>query len=146
MRQRKLGSHTPPCHRRMVIGGCTGGGGIQRRKCKNLQRVRMLCVWLLPGRGVIRTVAAVARVAAHSAPVLKTAVLTPPAALDRWEASPPHRIPLNTGRALLSICPSTGGGARCCRCVWCLRVHFCLGGKTDETSTRSAGIGGGAGY
>ena len=57
-------------------------------------------------------------------------------------------IPLNTGRALPSICPSTGGGARCCRCVWCLRVPFVFmggGGKMDETSTRSAGIGVGAG-
>ena len=28
MRQRKLGSHTPPCHRRMVITTQGGGGGV----------------------------------------------------------------------------------------------------------------------
>ena len=49
----------------------------------------MLYVRLLPGRGAIHTVAAVARAAAHWAPVLKTAVRTPPAALDLRELPPP---------------------------------------------------------
>ena len=34
MRQRILGSHTPPCHRRMVIKGARGGGGERVRKFK----------------------------------------------------------------------------------------------------------------
>ena len=43
MRQRKLGSHTPPCHRRMVIttlfsvcSGQDGGGGVTSYVSSNL--------------------------------------------------------------------------------------------------------------
>ena len=65
---------------------------------------------------------------------------SPLSPLDRWGLP---SIPLNTGRGLTSIRPSTGGGAHCYRCVWCLRVLLLLffggggwtGVKTDETST-----------
>ena len=97
--------------------------GTANRRRKNIRgaaggdswRVRMLCVWLLPGRGVIHTVVAAARVAAHSAPVLKTAARTPLVALDRWEPPPIDPFKHRTGppvdlsgyrwrRALLKVC------------------------------------------
>ena len=75
--------------------------------------------------------AADVRAAAHSAPVR---VPLPP--IDGWD--------------LPSIPSSTGGGARCCKCVvpqcdFFLGRGFSLVQKIDETSTRSAGTGGGAG-
>ena len=80
--------------------------------------------------------------ATQPALAVKELVSFPLAPLDRWGLPP---IPLNTGRDLPSIRPSTGGGAHCYRCVRCLRVLFGVGGgKTDETSTLSTGTGGGA--
>ena len=81
---------------------------------------------------------AVTRVAAHRAPAVLTLVRSP--------LSP------RNGRCLPSIPSSTGGGARCYRCVVPRRVFSVLKGarkgqrrKTDETSTQSTGgTGGGA--
>ena len=81
--------------------------------------------------------------AAQPALAVEEVVRFPLSPLDRWGLPP---IPLNTGRDLPSIRSSTGGGAHCYRCVWCLRALFGGGGgKTDETSTLSTGTGGGAG-
>ena len=107
-----------------------------------------LCLLLFSGVGYILPEEAAARVAAHPASTVKEVVRFPLAPLDRWGLP---SIPLNTGRDLPSIRPSTGGGAHCYRCVWCLRVLFFVGDvgvagvKMDETSTRSAGTGGSAG-
>ena len=115
-----------------------------RREC-----VCWSCLLLFPGgwgggEGHNVPQAAADRVAAHSAPAVKEAVRSPLSPMDRWGLP---SIPLNTRRGLPWIRPSTGGGAHCYRCVWFFGAcsFFWGGAKTDETSTRSAGTGGGAG-
>ena len=86
--------------------------------------------------GVYPSVAAAVRAAAHSAPVRGAPVRALLPSIDGWD--------------LPSIRSRTGGGARCYRCVVPQCVFFFgagvfLGAKIDETSTRSAGTGGGAG-
>ena len=93
-----------------------------------------LCVLLFSGMGPIIPEKTAARVAAHPALAEKEVVRFPLAPMDRWGLP---SIPLNTGRDLPSIRPSTGGGAHCYRCV----VPVCPfgGGRGEE------GGGGGRG-
>ena len=72
--------------------------------------VGVCAVPLFPGVEPIIPEKAAARMAAHPALAVKEVVRFPLAPLDRWGLLP---IPLNTGRDLPSIRPSTGGGAHC---------------------------------
>ena len=76
---------------------------------------------LFLGVGPVLPEEAAAQVAAHPALSVKEVVRILLALMDRWGLP---SIPLNTGRDLPSIRPSTGGGAHCYRCVWCLCVLF----------------------
>ena len=73
-----------------------------------------LCVPLFSGVGPIIPEKAAVRVAAHPALAVKEVVRFPLAPMDRWGLAP---IPLNTGRDLPAIRPSTRGGAHCYRCA-----------------------------
>ena len=106
----------------MGIGFCGGQhagrqGGAGAPACGE----GVCAVPLFSGVGPIIPEKAAARMAAHPALAVKVVVRFPLALMVRWDLPP---IPLNTGRDLPSIRPSTGGGAHCYKCVWCLCVLF----------------------